>query len=215
MKKIVCILLIIISAPSCKESKGFNEEMLVKPVDLGLYYTLEKDQIKLCLPEGYRKLSESEIRSFHESIKNEEERYYYEKAYEQRKVARGNHYDFYNEELFSEVNVNTLPYMPFNKRDASQLLYYLRKNNERYQRATGIVHNKIKATYIGQQGLQVFKAKYRLTRFNADDDAQNNEEEYEMYSTIYLISSKQKTFILNILTPYEMDFDPFIRKIQL
>ena len=214
MKNILVLILLVIAISSCKKSKGFSEEMLVKPVDLGQYYTLEKDQIKLFLPEGYKELSESEIKDFHRSIKNKDERYYFEKAYEQRKVANGNHYDFYNEELFSEVYVNTLPYMPFNKSNASQLLYYLRKNHERYQNATGIYHNKIKATYIGQQGLQVFKARYRLTKYNSYSE-NSNEEDYEMFSTIYLISSNQKTFLLNIMTPFEMDFDPFIRKIQL
>lgn len=214
MKKILLSVTLFLSVISCKKSKGFNEDMLMKPVDLGQYYSLEKDQIKLFLPQGFKELTESEIREFHASIKDKEERYYYEKAYEQRKIAHGNHYDFYNEELFSEVYVNTLRYMPFNKSSASQLLYYLRKNHEKYQKATGIFHNKIKATYIGQQGLQVFKAKYRLTRYNSYNE-NSNEENYEMFSTIYLISSNQKTFLLNIMTPFEIDFDPFIRKIQL
>ncbi len=194
--------------------KGFDEKNLIKPEDMGEYHKLSDDNIKIFLPLGFEELTEQEIREFHKQIKDEKTRYYFEKAYESQRFINGNFYDFYSEENASEIIIHTLPYMPFGKSSASYLLYYFRKDHEKYQEVTGIYHNKIKATYSGDASLQYFKVRYRLTRYN-DYDEESKNDDYEMFKTIYLITSKRKTFSFNILTPFEVDFDPFIRKIKL
>ncbi len=215
MKRLIYILpfLVLLSCDKLKAVKGFDEKNLVKPEDLGVYHKLKKDNIKIYLPEGFKELTDTEIKKFHQEIKDKKTRYYFEKAYEAQQFIKGNFYDFYSEENASEVVVRTLPYMPFGRGDAGQLLYFLRKDFEAYQKVTSIYHNKIKATYSGDRSLQVFKAKYRLTRFNSYEEGEV--ENYEMFKTVYLITSLRKTFMITLLTPFDIDFDPYIRKIKL
>jgi len=216
MKKLVYLIVffMLFSCDRLMPKKGFDEKNLIKAEDMGEYHKLSEDNIKIYLPEGFKELTEEEIRAFHKQIKDEKERYYFEKTYESQRFIKGNFYDYYSEEYASEVIIRTLPYMPFDKSSARYLLYYLRKDHEKFQKVTGIYHNKIKATYSGEASLQYFKAKYRLTRFSKYEEG-GEDDNYEMFKTVYLISSRNKTFIFNILTPFEVDFDPFISKIKL
>lgn len=207
------VLILLASCAGKTEQKSFQEENLIKPVDFGEYHTLLDDGIKLFLPQGFNELSESEILAFHENIKDEKTRYFYEKSYEQRKYLQGNVYDFFNPEYAGEVVVTTLPYTPFDKSSAGQLLYMLRKGHEHYQEITGIAHKKTKARYFGDRNLQVFKAIYVLDHVLGPDEI-NDEEVVEIFKTVYVISSNNKTFILNFITPFDIDLDPFIQKIK-
>jgi len=210
---LVCFF-VLVSCDKFSSKKGFDENNLVKPEDLGEYHKLKKDNIKVYLPEGFTKLSDVEIKEFHKQIKDEKTRYYFEQVYEAQRFIKGNFYNFYSDAYATEVAIHTLPYMPFDKGSAKQLLYYLRKDHEKYQKITKIFHNKIKATYFGDRSLQIFKASYRLARYNSSDE-QEAIRDFEMFKTIYLITSKRKTFIINFLSPFEENFDPFIRKIKL
>ncbi len=214
MKKSIFILSFVALLSCNTPKKGFDEKNLVKPVDLGEYHKLSSDDIKIFLPQGFKVLTDKEIKEFHQQIKDEKTRYYFEKGYETQRNVKGNFYDFYNEEYAAEVTIHTLPYMPFSKSNAGQLLYYLRKSFEEYQKVTGIYHNKMKAVYSGDKSLQYFKAMYRLTRYNSYDE-EGEKENFEVFKTVYLITSKRKTFMVTIMTPFEIDFDPFIRKFKL
>jgi len=216
MNKILNILLIMmLGLVSCKKDaseQATYEKYLIKPEDRGEFHALENDNMKIFLPEGFEAVSDEEIKKFHKQIANKKERYYYEKTFELRKAMKGNFYNFYGNNSATEVSVQTLPYMPFSKQNAKELLFYLRKGNERFQEVTGIYHTKITSTYSGERSLQIFKAKYRLSYFEQEDEEKEN---YEMFRTVYLITSNKKTFSVTILTPFEDDFDPYIRKIKL
>ena len=211
--RLIIILLVLVSCNTTNKQKSFDEDNLVQPVDFGEYHTLLDDGIKLFLPEGYKELSESEILVFHENIKDEKTRYYYQKSYEQRKYHNGNVYDFFIPEYAGEVVVVTMPYTPFDKSSAGQLLYLIRKGHEDYQGITGVVHNKVKSSYFGDRSIQVFKAIYTLDQ-SAKNTNDHAEEHVEIFKTVYLISSNNRTFMLNFLTPFDIDLDPFIRKIK-
>jgi len=216
MKKttfLICFITLV-SCDMLTSKKGFDEKNLIKPEDVGVYHKLKDDNIKIYLPQGFNELTEDEIRKFHKQIKDEKIRYFFEKSYDSQRLVKGNLYNFYSEEYESEISIQTLPYIPFSKSNAIELLYYLREGFSEYQKVTGIYHNKIKATYFGERTLQFFKARYRLTRFNSYNDEQEKEN-YQMFKTVYLITSKRKTFMITIITPFEEDFDPFIRKIKL
>ena len=75
----IYVLIFAFAIVSCKESKGFDEANLIKPGDIGEYYKLEKDNIKIFLPKGFRELSEEETKIYIDSIKEEKLRYYYQK----------------------------------------------------------------------------------------------------------------------------------------
>ncbi len=210
---LICFVTLI-SCDVFTSKKGFDENNLIKPEDVGVYHKLKEDNIKIYLPQGFKALTEDKIREFFKQIENKETRYFFEKSYESQRLMKGNIYSFYSNEYASEISIQTLPYMTFNKSNAIELLYYLRKSFLEYQKVTGIYHNKIKATYFGEKTLQFFKARYRLTRFNSYNDEQEKEN-YEMFKIVYLITSKRKTFMITIITPFEENFDPFIRKIKL
>ena len=178
----------------------------------GDYYRLQKDNISIFLPNGFITISDDELLQSYQVISNEKTKNFYEKELESRKNNKVTYTNFYNEELQSEVYVSGLPYMPFDKRSAQQLLYYLRKNHEKYLKYTGIYHHKLKANYWGDNSLQIFKALYRLSGLNSHDDTQEND--VETFKSIYLITSKKKTIMITILTPNRVDIDPYIRKIK-
>jgi len=214
-RSINILLILTFFLASCKKDateQATYEKYLIKPEDVGEFHTLENDNMKIFLPEGFEAVSDEEIKNFHKQIENEKERYYYEKTFELRKAMEGNFYNFYGNNYATEVSVQTLPYMPFSKQNAKHLLFYLRKGNERFQEVTGIYHTKITSTYSGETSLQIFKAKYRLSYF---EEEEKEKEDYEMFRTVYLITSNKKTFSVTILTPFEDDFDPYIRKIKL
>jgi len=209
---VLTLTLLVISCKKDTSNQATFEKYLIKPEDVGEYHKLENDNMKIFLPEGFKLLSDEDIVAFQKEIKEEKVRYYYEKTFEQRKLMKGNFYNFYGNDYATELSVQTLPYMPFSKQNAKELLFYLRKGNERFQEITGIFHNKITSTYSGDKSLQIFKAQYRLSYFTEDD---KEKEDYEMFRTVYLISSSNKTFSVSILSPFEDDFDPYVRKIKL
>lgn len=209
---IVLILVLLVSCKKDTSKQATYEKYLIQPEDVGEFHKLENDNIKIFLPEGFQLVSDEEIISFQKEIKDEKLRYYYEQTFVQRKAMKGNFYNFYGNNYATEVSVQTLPYMPFSKQNAKELLFYLRKGNERFQEVTGIYHTKITSTYSGDASLQIFKAKYRLSYFEQEDE---EKEDYEMFRTVYLITSNKKTFSVTILSPFEDDFDPYIRKIKL
>jgi len=207
---VVCMLLF-----SCNEkvsNEATFEKYLVKPGDVGEYHKLKKDNIKIFLPEGFKPLTADEIKVYYDKIEDDKLRYYYEQTLAQRKNMVGNFYNFYGNDYATEVSLRTLPYMPFSKQNAKELIYLIRKGNEKFQAVSGIYHNKITSTYSGSSSLQIFKAKYRLSYF---DEVDKEKQDYEMFRTIYLITSNNKTFSVSILSPFNEDFDPFIRKFKL
>ena len=178
----------------------------------GDYFTLKDNKIDIFLPKGFIVIADEDLLESYKLIPDENTRKFYERELESRRDNQVSHYNFYNDELASEVYVSGLPYTPFDKGSARELLYYLRKNHEKYLKATGIYHNKIKANYFGDSSLQVFKAVYRLSGLNSHDETQENY--VETFKTIYLIKSKRKTMIMTILTPNRVDIDPFVSKIK-
>lgn len=178
----------------------------------GDYYQLQEDNISIFLPKGFITISDAELLESYNLIEDKKTRSFYKNELESRKSNKVTYDNFFNEKLQSEVYASRLPYTPFDKASARQLLYYLRKGHERYLKATGIYHNKIKANYLGDASLQVFRASYRLSGLNTYDESQQGDN--ETFKTIYLITSKKKTLMLSILTPNEANIDPFIRKIK-
>lgn len=165
MSRFYPILLVAFLMVACNKQakdKGFDENNLIKPVDYGAYHSLPDDGIKIFLPEGFRKLTVSDITGFLDSVPNEKMREYLKKSYRLRKFMPGNYYDFFNEEYFGEAVVTTMKYMPFDRSTAGQLLFYLRMSHEKEQKITGIGYEKLASTYMGNENMSIFKAIYKL-----------------------------------------------------
>lgn len=178
----------------------------------GQYHSLEQDGINIFLPVGFKYKTLEQIKASHRQVQNEKERFYYEKTLEEYESGDGNFYTYFNAEALSEIFIKTIPYFTFSEVNAKQLMYILRKDQEAYREVSGIQHDRIGATYFGDKTFQVFKGKYILSRYNSYDD---KDEDFQMFKTIYLITSNKKTFMLHIVTPFETDYDPFIRKFKL
>lgn len=217
MLKKIAALTLVLAFLSCDVilRRELENQLAIETTEevVGEYISLPKEDIKVFLPNDFQLLDSAAIKAEHKKITNEKERYYFEKSYEQQLATPGNFYVFKNDSYGVEVNIQTLPYMPFGKSDARQLLYYIRKGHDKYQRITGIYHNKIKSTYSGDKAIQIFKAMYRMAPMQTEENM--DDVPFEMFKTVYLISSKRKTISLNVITPYKVDFDPFVRKIKL
>ena len=99
--------------------------------------------------------------------------------------------------------VNSIPFSEVKKEDAQKLLGIIRQNQKKASEVTDVVFEKITAKYKAVAGAQIFKAV-----FKADFEKSKKTN----YQHTYYISSKDKSVLLSLVTPEDINFDPYIEK---
>ncbi|WP_338731064.1 hypothetical protein [Mangrovimonas cancribranchiae] len=205
-KRIIYILLCSICCFSCvqlaSEVKSWVE--LNENDDIfGKYHHLSEEGIKLFLPEVFKKYSLVAYQEELDSLLDE-------KAYKHElhrlnvlKSMDGNFYIFFDEDTKSTYTLNTLPYTPLYKRDAQFILGMIRKRHEAETKNMNASFEKVTAKYNSSNGVQLFKVIYKINY---------KDHPVDIYSTSYIISSNKKTVMINLTTPFDVYFDPFIQK---
>jgi len=172
----------------------------------GHYHFLNDDGIKVYLPATFKKYSSSKYLKLLDSLSTEKNYVFESRALEALRDLKGNLYIYFDDTFGITYTLNTLPYFPFSKRDATQLLGIIKKNNEKVTRQEKIEFTKLTAKYSGNKDLQFFRSIYKVDYPNFD---------LSTYSTAYIISSNNKTVMIKLSSIYEIDFDPFIQKMIL
>ncbi|RSK39260.1 hypothetical protein [Mangrovimonas spongiae] len=205
-KKTPFILLYFICCFSCvqlaSEVKSWvelneNDEVF------GKYHHLSEDNIKLFLPEVFKKYSLSAYQEELDSLLDEKEYKHELHRLNMMKSMKGNFHIFFDKETKSTYTLNSLPYTPLYKRDAQFILGMIRKRYEAETRNMNASFEKVTAKYNSSNGVQLFKVIYKIRYENYPVDA---------YNTSYIISSNKKTVMINLTTPFDVYFDPFIQK---
>lgn len=172
----------------------------------GKYHSLSDDGIKVYLPNTFKKYSTNEYLQLLDSISSKKDYEFESKAVETLRDLEGNFYIYFDDTYGITYTINTLPYFPFSKRDASQLLGIIRLNNEKVSETQNIDFTKLTAKYSGSKKQQIFKAIYKVDY---------PEKGTSLFSTSYIISSNRKTVMIKLSSIYNIDFNPYIQKMVL
>lgn len=172
----------------------------------GSYHFLSNDGIKIYLPNTFKKYSTVKYQELLDSLTTKDNYQLEIKRLQHLREMKGNFYIFFDEETRSTYTVNTMPYMPMYKQDAQYILNMISMNHRKISNKTDLQYTKKTATYSANSGIQIFKAIHQI------DD---NKKELTSFNSSYIISSNNKTIYLQLLTGFDVNFDPFIEKMIL
>ena len=209
MKNILTCLFLICIFFSCsqleKETQSWfaNENMTSIS---GNHHFLSDKGIKVFLPEDFKKYSLVEYQNLlKKSTKKKTYEYEIERLTMLRKME-GSFYIFFDEHSGSTFTVNTVEHFKFSRDDASQLLGYIKLTNEQEEHKKHLNFKKLTAKYTGNTRQQIFKSIHKI---------EDLKSKTEGYNTAYIISSNDKTVIMQLLTPTQVDFDAYIQKLKM
>ena len=178
-----------------------NEEIIATKM-----HTLEYNNIRIALPPSFQ---EETIQSYtqkvdtlysKEEIAIERDRLYILQDLE------GEFSLFYDQVYGATYTINAIPYMPFNKSEAQYLFNVFAKGIRNSAIKYNITYEKVLAKYSGSINQQIFRTVYRFK------NTKNNEE---WYATTYCISANNKSVIIQLKTPFQIDFNAYIKKMEL
>lgn len=171
----------------------------------GRYHTINKENIKVFLPDEFNYISSNEYRNLisrsnDTSIKKRE----FERL-DHIKKSKQNIYFFEYIEAGTIVNVLPTEYISFNKQDAKYMLAIV-NNLIKLNSPTGASFEKIAAEFKNNNRTQIFKSIYKYKLPN---------QKLDFYKHLYFISQNQKSAYITIETPIVTDFDEYIFRTKL
>jgi hypothetical protein len=200
---ILCLLLLMTScAELAKEATSWTD---IEDEDAvpGQYHFLESDGTKIFLPMQFERYSISAMQKVMDSLMDGDAYNYEVKRLNQLKDAKGELYVFYDKDSGSSCMISTIEYMPLSKDEAQQFLGFMRFNSDKKFGDSGIDFERLSAVYSGEPKKYIFKAVFRLA------EVKNNTE---WYHSSYIVTSNLKTIYVQLVTGFEVDFDPYITK---
>lgn len=170
----------------------------------GKYHVLDEDGVKLFLPDEFDRLPYISYKKVLDSVMSKKAFNYESARLRNLREMEGHLYIFFDEITRSTVTVNTMPYTPLSRDDAQYLLGMIKLGNDKISDELGINIEKVTARYKDGVHAQIFKAIYKI-----DDD----KKLATVYNSTYIITSNSgKTLFIQLVTPFEVDFDPFLQK---
>jgi hypothetical protein len=211
-KKLIIVITIIfaISLNSCLESiKEFNNWGVTEDIEElpGKYHFLEKEGIKVFLPEVFERTSMAEYLDLVKKTGSKDEYAFEVNQFKARSKTDGNFYIYFDNESGSTYSIYARPYLQMYKEDASNLLNVIRKNQEEAAKDLPRKFTKLTAKFDDSRGPQIFKAVYKI---------ENTKKKTEVYQHSYIVSSNDHTVFINLTTPFQdVNFDVFLQKMVM
>lgn len=209
-KKSIVICLIALMLTSCvevaKEITNWTEIENIDTIDGKTHY-LGDDGIKLFLPKSFKKYSSIAYLSLLDSLDTNNKDLEIERS--RMKLMRelqGNLYIYFDNSVNATYTLNSIPYAPITRQDAKYLLGIIRQNQEELSEKTDLDYTKITAKHNDNGKTQIFKAIFKI---------ENQKLAQQAFQHAYFISSNKKTVFINLMAPFEVDFDPFLEKMIL
>lgn len=172
----------------------------------GNYHKLDKDPVRIYLPNVFKKHSSVEYEKLLDSLSNDDNSLKLEYArLKQLREIDGNFYIFFDKTTYSTYTINTLPYMPLQKQDAKFLLGIINQSNRENETQLDLKYTKLTAKYDNSVGPQIFKAIYKV-------EDTKSKENLTFFNSTYIVSFNNKTVLIQLSTPFEANFDPFLQK---
>lgn len=202
----LCVFLLLASCLNVATSiENWIEIENIEDVS-GKYHLLSDDGVKIYLPDTFKKYATNEYLKLIDSFSTKKNYEFESKNIETLRDIDGNFYIYFDETYGVTYTINTLPYFPFSKRDASQILGIIRLNNEKVSESRDINFTKITAKYSGNKSQQLFKVVYKVDYPEMD---------IPLYSSSYIISSNRKTLMIKLSSIHDIDFNPYIQKMVM
>lgn len=199
MRLKIAIVLVFVVFSGCKESNETNNRDNVP----GEYFALKDDNINIFLPSYFREFSEDEYAELIDQMPDSEEKKIEKNRFNFLKYSKGNMYYFKDVASSTLIGVKMGEYINFTKEESSYLLGIMSNSCSSYAEILGMNCEKLNAGYSGLTSTKVFKAAYKIS----------NGKAYNHYNTMYLISSKYKTFSVSIFSNTNKNYNAFIEKI--
>jgi len=172
----------------------------------GRYHLLEDHGSKAYLPLDFERYSLSKYQSLLDSLGTDKKYKFETENLTILSKMEGHLYIFFDKNTGSTCTINTIPYYPFKKENASQILGLIQSNHQKIAHKNELTFTKITAKYGGNSKQQLFKTIYKVNSKKVKTD---------IFSSAYIISSNDKTVFIQLSTGFKTDFDPFIDKLML
>lgn len=173
----------------------------------GTTHYLGDDGIKLFLPTTFKKFSTIEYLSLLDSLVVDNTEMEIERTrVKHMRELEGNHYIYFDNTINSTYTLNSIPYLPISRQDAKYILGMIRQGQEQLSSQTDLEYEKITAKHNDNGNTQIFKAIFKIS---------NSKLNQEAYQHAYYISSNQKTVLIHLMAPFEVNFNPFLEKMIL
>lgn len=212
LKKYITVILVVLAASftAClevaTEISNWTEIRDINDVPGEMHY-LGDDGIKLFLPKTFKRYSTLEYIKLLDSIVVDNKDLEIERTrVKYMRELQGNHYIYFDKSINATYTINTIPYLPITRQDAKFILGIVRQSQNQIAEQTGLDYEKITAKHNDNGKTQIFKAIFKLT---------NATKQQQGYQHAYYISSNKKTVLINLMAPFEVNFDPFLEKMIL
>ncbi|MBB3125170.1 hypothetical protein FHS04_002711 [Mesoflavibacter sabulilitoris] len=214
LKKITYLILISLVITSCINNVTEVSNWLmvdssnVETIE-GSYHKLDKDPVRIYLPSVFKRKSGVEFEKILDSISSDKNSLKLEYArLKQLREIEGNFYIYFDKSTFSTYTINTLPYMPLQRQDAKFLLGIISQSNRENENNLDLKYTKVTAKYDNSVGPQIFKSIFKVEDTKSIDNP-------TFYNSTYIVSYNNKTVFIQLSTPFEANFDPFLQKMIL
>lgn len=210
-KSIVLVLSVFfITLTSClevaKEIYNWTEINDIEAID-GQTHFLSDDGIKIFLPKTFKKYSSIEYLKLLDSLVTDNKELELERSrFRFLREIEGNHYVFFDNTVNATYTINTVPHQPISRQDAKFILGIIRQSQERISEKTDLKYTKITAKHNDNGKTQIFKAIFKLENLKLGQQA---------FQHVYFISSNNKTVLINLMAPFQINFDLFLEKMIL
>lgn len=173
----------------------------------GETHYLGDDGIKLFLPTSFKRYSSVEYLTLIDSLVTDHKELEIERArFRSLRKMEGNHYIFFDNTINASYTLNAIPYTPISRQDAKYILGMIRQGQEAMSSETDLDYSKITAKHNDNGKTQIFKAIFKI---------ENPKLQLQAFQHTYFISSNKKTVLINLTSPFEVNFDPFLEKMNL
>lgn len=189
-----------------KELQDWTQFSDVNEVEGNTHY-LGDDGIRLFLPKSFKRYTTIEYLSLLDSLVNDNKELEIERTrIKYMREMEGNHYIYFDNNLNATYNLNTISYQPISRQDAKFILGFIRQSQRELETQSDLTYEKITAKHNDNGKTQIFKAVFKI---------ENKKLSQQMFQHAYFISSNQKTVLINLMAPIQVNFDPFLEKMIL
>jgi len=173
----------------------------------GKKHHLGDDGIKIFLPKSFKRYNSVEYIALIDSLVTDNKNLEIERTrFRNIRKMEGNHYVFFDNTINTTYTINAVPYTPISRQDAKYILGIIRQSQKAISDSTNLDYTKITGKHNDNGTTQIFKAIFKV---------ENQELQQQAFQNVYFISSNNKTVLINLMTPFEVNFDPFLEKMTL
>ena len=211
IKKIIYLLCFIGLFQSCDNKTSKDETPQTSEAEnvLGNSHFLENDGIQLFLPDNFDRYSSAKYEALMATFLEGSELKIEQQRLRHLRKIDGNHYVFFDDSMKSTITVNTLPFQPITKDDATTILTDIIRDQNEIGKATKKEYTKITTSYSNSTSAQVLKSVFKVS-----DQSKRRKKTENRFQHKYYISSNDKYIIIDINTSLEIDFDKYLEQIK-